>query len=269
MTSAPSLHQNPYRPADPVASLATATERLYDAFAAVPFHSHMVRSAGSVTDHEVAALGRPVATLPPSLVARFLLKAGTTWGGPDDIRRITPRALELAADHQLPIDRGLMWAKLRWAGWPDWPTYQVLTVRAFLRAEFGRLVRSDPRPAHLAHPWLRQATSGIADLGPFLDEWHEALGSAGHPSHHRAATGHLVVLLVASRLRPDHPATVHELFPGRPDAAGQLTTWLTGQDTRDALQFAATVLSHTSDARRVEVARERLRRFSAAVALAA
>ena len=261
----PPLRDQRYTPADPVAALATATERLYAAFEGVAFDPGMARSPGSVSDADLAALAEPVRTLSPALVARFVIKAGTTWGGPDDIRRVLPRALELAADHQLPVDRGLLWAKVRWAGWPDWPTYQVVTVRAFLQAEWGRLLRSDPRPAHLAHRWLRQAASGFDDLGPFLDDWHDALGPLNHPAHHPAATGHLVVLLVGSRLRPDYPQTARDLFPGHPDAAAQLTAWLTGPGTDHELQRAATTLADTSDARRVNVAVERLRRFRAAV----
>lgn len=270
MPSTRSLHEHKQdRPADPVAAVATATERLYTAFAAVAFDPLMAHSPGSVTPTDLTGLGAPVATLDPELVARFLVKAGTTWGGPDDIRRVAPRALELAADHQLPIDRGLLWAKLRWAGWPGWPTYQVVTVRAFLRAEWGRLLRSDPRPAHLAHRWLRHAAYAVGDLDPFLEDWHDALGPLTPPAHHRAATGHLVVLLINSALRPDHPQTADDLFPGRPDAAAQLTGWLTGPGTRHELQRAAVTLADTSDSRRVEVALERLQRFRTAVACAA
>lgn len=265
MSPNPSLHDLHYRPSDPVAELATATSRLYTAFAGARFDPSMTRSPGSVTDAEVAALGGPVGSLPPALLGRFLLKAGTTWGGPEDIRRVAPRALELAADHQLPIDRGLLWAKLRWAGWPDWPTYQVVTARAFLRAEWARLLRSDPRPAHLAHRWLRDAAEGIDDLGPFLDDWHDALGPLTPPPHHRAATGHLVVLLLNSPLRPDHPETARDLFPAHPAAADQLTAWLTGPGTDHELRRAAALLADTSDSRRVAVAVERLQRFRAAV----
>lgn len=252
-------------PVDPAALLIKATERLYTAFASVAFDPAMARSPGSVTDADLAALGAPVAALPPEIVARFLVKAGTTWGGPDDIRRVVPRALELAADQQLLIDRGLLWAKVRWARWPNWPTYQVVTVRAFLRAEWGRLLRADPRPAHLAHRWLRHAADGVDDLGPFLHDWLDAIGPGTPPAHRRAATGHLVVLLLNSALRPDHPRTVRDVIPGRPDAVAQLTAWLTSPGTHDQLQRAAVALADTSDSRRVAVALERLHRFRAAV----
>ncbi len=269
MTLTPSLPDLRSLPADPSAALTTATERLYQAFAALPFDPDMPRSPGSVGADDLAGLAGPVRSLPPAVVGRFLLKAGTTWGGPDDVRRVAPRALELAADHLLPIDRGLLWAKLRWAGWPSWPTYQSVTVRAFLRAEWARLLRADPRPAHLAHRWLRQVADGVDDLSPFLDDWHDALGPLAPPVHHRASTGHLVLLLLNSPLRPDHPHTIRDLVPGHPHAVAQLTDWLTGPGTEHELRRAAVVLAGTNDSRRVAVAVERLLRLQVAVRRAA
>lgn len=255
-----------YRPEDPATARADALEQLYVAFDAVPFDAAMPRYSPTVTDHDLTALAGPVRTLPPSLVARFVLKSGTTWGGPDDIRRIVPRALDLAAAQQLPLDRGLLWAKLRWAGWPDWPTYQATTTREFLRAEWACLLRSSPRPAHVAHRWLRPTADGIDDLTPFFNEWQDALSPITPHPHRRAATGHLVLLLSNSPLRPDFPATVAELFPSNNAAAAQLTAWLTSPGIGYVLEEAARALADTTDARRVNVAHERLRRFQAAVA---
>lgn len=252
-------------PSHPTEALRTAAERLYAAFDAVPFDPAMDRNPGSVTDADMASIAGPVAELPPTTVARFVVKAGTTWGGPDDLRRIAPRALELAADQQLPIDRGLLWAKLRWAGWTDWPTYQTTTVREFLRCEWARLLRSDPRPTHIAHRWLRYAADGLDDLTPYLDEWHVALDPDAPAPHHRAATGHLVVLLVNSPMRPDLPETVRDVFPAHPEAAGQLARWLVEPTTSERLGAARDALAETADARRVGVAVERLFRFNAAV----
>lgn len=248
----------------PTEALRLAAERMDAAFASVPGDPAMVRDRRTVSDADVAAITGPVSSIPAATVARFVVKAGTTWGGPDDFRRIAPRALELAADLALPVDRGLLWAKMRWAGWTDWPTYQTTAVREFLRCEWARLVRSDPRPSHVAHRWLRSAADGLDDLGPYLTEWHEALDAATPAPHRRAATGHLVVLLVHSPLRPDHPATVHDVIPAHPEAADQLARWLADPATTERLDLAADALADTSDARRVAVAGERLRRFVAA-----
>jgi hypothetical protein len=251
----------------PPPDLTAAADRLHRAFADVAFDPAMVRGAGSVSDHELAALGGPVAELAPELVTRFVLKAGTSWGGPDDLRRVVPRALVLAADHALAVDRRVLWSKLHRAGWPQWPEHQVDAVHAFLRAEWERLLRSDPRPAHTAHRWLRDATAAVDDLLPFLDDWHDALGPLTPPPHHRAAACHLVSLLVDSPLRPDHPGTIVEVVGSAadPSAAAQLTAWLAGPGTAHELRRAADALAGTRDARRVALAVDRLARFTAAV----
>ncbi len=176
----------------------------------------MVHAAPTVSDDDVAGCwARRSPTLPPDLVARFVIRAGTTWGGPDDLRRVVPRALVLSADHALPVDRTVLWDKLRWAGWPAWPDREVEAGGRFLRAEWGRLVRSEPRPAHAVHRWLVPTSGATHDLSPFLDDWHEALGPLTPPAHHQAAVGHLVALLLDSPLRPDLPDTVADVIPAR------------------------------------------------------
>ena len=252
-------------PVHPTEALRVATDNLYSAFGKLPFDPSMAHEPASVTNDDLELLGQNVRTLPPALVARFVLKAGTTWGGPDDFRRIAPRALELAADQQLPIDRGLLWAKMRWAGWTEWPTQQNVTVRVFLRCEWARLLRSSPRPTHVAHRWLRYAADGLDDLAPYLSEWHVALDPSSPAPFHRAATGHLVLLLVNSPLRPDLPSTIGDVFPAHPDAAEQVKEWLADPTTSELLDRARILLADTSDARRVGVAVDRLFRFTTAM----
>ncbi len=266
MSISNALHDRRYEPVDPTAALEAATTNLFEAFSGIGFDPSMAHPP-TVADAEVAALGGPVPELAPDLVARFVIRAGTSWGGSDDLRRVAPRALVLAADNALPVDRGVLWDKLRAAGWPAWSDREVEAVARFLRAEWGRLVRSSPRPAHAAHRWLAPVSRATHDLSPFLDDWHEALGPLTPPAHHQAAVGHLVALLLDSPLRPDLPETVAELVaPGEDAAAGQLTAWLVGPATRHQLERAATDLAGTRHSRRCSLALERLGRFCRAVA---
>ncbi|MBX3283796.1 MAG: hypothetical protein KF703_00485 [Actinobacteria bacterium] len=260
------LHDRRYDPLDPTASFAAAAAHLFEAFADVAFDPNMAH-APTVSEAEVAALGAPVAELAPELVARFALRAGSSWGTAEDLRRVAPRALVLAADHALPLDRTVLWERLRAAGWPAWPDHQVEAVARFLRAEWARLVRSEPRPAHAVHRWLPPVSSATHDLSPFLDDWHEALGPLTPPAHQHAAVGHLVALLLDSPLRPDLPDTVADLVaPGEDAAALQLTNWLTGPAIAHQLQQAATELDGTQAGRRTALAVERLGRFTRATA---
>lgn len=265
MTMPSDLHDRRYQPTDPTAALATATAAMYDAFSAEAFDPAMLRVPAVVSDDDLAALGGPVDTLAPEVLGRFVLRSMTSWGGPDDLRRVTPRALALAADNQLPVHRTVLWSKLLEAGWPDWPAAEVDAVHRFLAAEWARLVRAAPRPSHAVHRWLGPAAVATGDLTWFLDDWHEALGPLTFEPHHRAAVGHLVVLLVDSPLRPDVPTTVEEIVPGPPSpAARQLTAWLAGPGTAHQLARAADELADTRDARRVRLAVDRLARFAAA-----
>ena len=199
-------------------------------------------------------------------MSRFLAKAGTTWGDGRDIQRIAPRALVLAADNCLLVSRGLLWDKLRWAGWPDWPVAEVDAIHRFLLAEWGRLLRSPPRPAHAAHRWLAGVAAATPDLGSYLSGWHDALGPLTRPAHQAAAVDHVVDLLSSSALRPDRPDTMADVFPAQPDAADQVRQWLAGPATLHELERATAAAQGGPMVRRWSVALERLRRFRAACA---
>ena len=170
--------------------------------------------------------------LPPELVSRFVRKFGTTWGTTDDLRRVTPRVLTLAADHRLSISRSLIWQQLRAAQWTTWPSAEVDAIGRFLLAEFTRLLRVPPRPAHVAHRWLAQVSAG--------DRRHLRASSRSGttpsarcrtPKVQRTAVGHLVELLTSSPLRPDLPATMVDVFPSNARGRRAAHHFLTGPGT--------------------------------------
>lgn len=258
------LADRSYRPSPEGFSLQPAAVQLYAAFASTSASSPVPRCAHCVSEADLAALAAPVDTLSPALVSRFVRKAGTTWGDPRDLRRITPRVLTLAADHRLDVSRSLVWQQMRTAGWHEWPDHQVEAVGRFLLAEFTRLLRVPPRPAHVAHRWLAQVSTGIDDLSGFLTVWHDSMGPLPDPRIQVTAVGHLVELLTSSPLRPDLPATMVDVFPQNPAVADQMTDFLIGPGTDLDLRRAASELSATPAARRINVAVERLRRFRSA-----
>lgn len=250
---------------DPRQALRVAIERMYTAFERIPFDATMFRLGASVSDEDLEGLGRPIRDIPAPLVARFLMKAGTTWGGPGDMRRITPRALDLASRDRLGVDRQLLWTKVRWARWPDWPTYQVLTVRSFLDAEWRRVLCTDPAPGMIAHRWLRDDIGGVDSLVPFLAVWHEVLAEPTPLPRRTAATGHLVLLLCHSPVRAGTAAGLSRLFPRHREAAIELARWLLGSTTARLLTENSALLPDEGDRRRAEQAKEQLATLARAV----
>jgi hypothetical protein len=235
-----------------------AAASLYDAFGTVAHRPDMPHCRHCVTDADIALLAGPVRELAPVVVARFVGKAGTTWGDGHDLRRVAPRALHLAADHQLPFSRGVLLEKLAAAGWSSWPPAEVNAVCHFLLADWQRLLASPPRAGHAAHRWLRQTATVVFDLDPFLQGWSQALSAPPGP-----AAVHLAVVLVQSDLRPDFPASITALFDTA-DAADRFGVWLAEPTTLDHLRRAADALAATADARRLALAVDRLTRYRAA-----
>lgn len=263
-----SLTDRRYRPSAQGFSLSPAATELYAAFARVPGPEVVVHCPHCVSEAEVEALLGTVGALDAALVTKFVRKVGTTWGGPADLQRATPRILTLAADHKLGVSRALLWQKYREAGWTSWPAEQTDAIGRFLLAEFTRLLRAPARPAHVAHRWLAQVSAGIDDLSGFLTVWHDALGPLPDPEIRMPAFGHLVELLTTSALRPDLPETLADVFPLNPAVAPQVADFLSGPGTDLDLRRAAQELADTPAARRISVAMERLRRYRAAAARA-
>jgi hypothetical protein len=262
MTSALTLrHQLPPAPAYP---LGPAAEELYDAFAVIATPAPVSACSHCVTRDDLAGWNVPVDQLSPKLVSKFVRKVGTTWGGTPELMRVTPRLLTLAADQRLTVSRSLVWQQFQRGQWRAWPEPFVTAIETFERAELTRLLRAQPRPAHVAHRWLSQVSVGFDDLTGFTDVWRDAMGSANEGIRIHAVS-HLVELLTSSALRPDLPATMADVVPANPGAAAQLTEFLCEPDGETALRAAAEVLADTPSARRLEVAAERLRRFRSAV----
>jgi hypothetical protein len=258
------LADRTYRPSPDGFSIEPAAAQLYAAFDPRPSSTRVPHCSHCVSDADIAALHARPSSLPPELVSRFVRKTGTTWGGTGELRRVTPRILTLAADHRLNVSRSLVWQQLRTAGWTSWPEQEVDAIGRFLLAEFTRLLRVSPRPAHVAHRWLAQVSTGVDDLSGFLTVWHDSMSPLPDPSIQVAAVGHLVELLTSSPLRPDLPGTMVDVFPQNPAVAPQVTDFLVGPGTDLELRRAASELSATPSARRINVAVERLRRFRAA-----
>ncbi len=241
-----------------------AINALYLAFAHYPYRASMPACAHCVSDEDLLALGAvPVRDLPAGLLARYALKAVSTWGEANDLKRVLPRLLELTIAGKMSIPAAVVTTKLQRAGWQKWPAEERRAVWQCLSAWWRHTLAGPAGSGMSAHRLLDAISMAEADLEPYFSDWHHAM--AGDGDGRLPATLHLVELLSDSPLRVDQPDTVSLLAPDAiGDAAKQYTVFLLDPATDEELERALADFATTSDVRRIAVAYARLRRFTAA-----
>ncbi|WP_017544125.1 hypothetical protein [Nocardiopsis prasina] len=141
-------------------------EDVYRVFARYPRPARVEGCQHCVTENDHHdLLGAPLRELDAERLRRFSHKALNTWGDVDDLRHFLPRLLELSLRGDADL-HGLF-AKLRQAGWTDWPEDERASLRACLSVwwELG-LTAEDGDQA----PWGTLAEAGD-ELGPYLESW--------------------------------------------------------------------------------------------------
>ena len=204
----------------------------------------------------------------PSWCSRFVRKFGTTWGTTDDLRRVTPRVLTLAADHRLDISRSLVWQQLRAARWTTWPAGRGRRHRPLpagrVHPAAARAAPPGPRRPPVAGPGVRRHRRHLRASSPC-----GTTPSARSPTRRSSSPPSATWWSCSRRARcaPTCPPPWPTCFPHNPRAAEQLAD--VPHRTRAPTSTCAappTQLAGTPSARRANVAVERLRRFRSAAA---
>ena len=207
-----------------------ALERVYTAFANHALGGAMAVWRPDVTATDVAALSRPLRTVTPEAIDRWLPHAVTTWGTAEDLRVLLPRTLELFAAGRLTTSPEILFTKLRVAGVHSWTVEEQAAVEDLITAVW--LAGLVTYPSTTGHPAWRLLV-GLAELGdelsPFLDDWLLMLGSAA--PERATARRHLHDLAAAVER-----AGVAGLFwTSRPAEVARLETWLASPFTTSQL----------------------------------
>ncbi|HEU5150698.1 MAG TPA: hypothetical protein VFU19_09385 [Iamia sp.] len=256
------------RPADPAPGpdspsrqLELALTDLAEVFAVYPFRASMPTCAHCVDADEVRLLGRHPERIPDAVLDRFMAKSLITWGDDVDLKRLLPEVLSRACAGRLSVPEPLIGARMRRAGWLDWPAAEAPAVRRTLRAAWLSTLSTGPGPGRApAMSRLGLIVTAEDDLAAYLDLWEDRLEAPGNPAARLHAVLHLSDLLAP--LAAGGRRRLARSFPlARRGVVGQLDQWLRQPVVIRRLAHAADALDHTPQGALVAQARQGLSRL--------
>jgi hypothetical protein len=245
----------------PTRQLELALTDLAEVLGVYPFRSSMPVCGHCVSEDDLRTLGRHPQRIPTPLLDRFVAKSLITWGAEPDLKRLLPEILDRAFAGRLGAPEPLVGARMRRAGWLDWPAAEAPAVRRALRAAWLTTLSTGPGPGRPpAMSRLGLIVTAEDDLSPYLDLWEDRLEAPGDPTARLHAVLHLADLLaplaVGGRRR------LARSFPlARRGVVGQLDQWLRLPVVIRRLAHAADALDHTPQGALVSQARVGLSRL--------
>lgn len=229
----------------PRRQLELALTDLSEVFAVYPYRAAMPACAHCVSDRDLRLLGRHPARIPSAVLDRYVAKSMITWGDAVDLKRLLPEILTRLGDGHLGPPEALVGARLRRAGWLDWPAAEAPAVRRTLRTAWLTTLAAAPGAGRApVTQRLGLIASAEDDLEPYLDLWEDRLESPGDPDARLAAVLHLADLLAP--LDTEGRRRLIRGFPlARRGVVGQLDRWLRQPVVIQRLAHAADALDRT------------------------
>lgn len=125
--------------------------------------------------HQRQIAGRPLEELSSEDLSYYAFKAMTTFGTVNDFKHFLPRILELTVrDRDFMVDCEVVYGKLPYASWREWPAMEQRTVEQFLWAMWRHELAS--LDAAMAIDVCLGCLAGVIEsLTEFLGYWTEAM----------------------------------------------------------------------------------------------
>lgn len=179
-----------------------------------------------VTPADVAALSGPIRSVPAAAIDRWLPHAVTTWGTEDDLRALLPRVFELLTAGLLTTPPEVVFAKLRHADPPRWPTDEQAALADIVAALWLATLTQHPTPLGVPAGRVLTALAELGDdISSYLAEWDRLLRAADDVGG--LARRHLAELVArVDRLRPTGHDVSDLFWSPRPVEATRLELWL-------------------------------------------
>jgi hypothetical protein len=211
---------------DPDQLVALAIRRAYAAFEGHSLGRTMTVRRPDVTPEDVLALARPLRSLEPAALDKWLPHAATTWGTVEDLQALLPRVLELFAVGRLQTTPEVLFGKLAQLDVGGWPDLERAALDDVVTAVW--LATLARHPARIGYPAWRVLIA-LAELGQpltaYLDDWFLLLDAPGPAS--AAARRHLDDLVHrAERVRTRTGDLVGLFWSPQPEEAARLHEWL-------------------------------------------
>lgn len=241
--------------------LDLALTDLAEVFGVYPFRPGMPACNHCVSDADLRTLSLTPGRIPRPALDRYVTKSLTTWGEAADLKRLLPEILTRLCDGRLAPPDALVGARLRRAGWLEWPAAETPAVRRTLRAAWLSTLATAPAEGRApVTERLGLITAAENDLGPYLELWEDRLESPGNPNARLAAVLHLADLL--SPLALGGRRRLSRGFPlARRGVVAQLDHWLRQPIVIQRLAHAADSLAGTPQGDAVSQARQGLARL--------
>lgn len=219
-----------------IEALHAAVGALYTTFERYSLRKNVRGCPHCVDQFDNAAIhSRPLHELTWDELARYSWKTLTTWGDADDLRHFLPRLFELiafqadpatSAFYSYPYNEEVLFGKLDYAGWREWPTTEQAALDTYFMALWHAALATYPS-ATAIDTWL-SSIGAATDPAPFLAAWRA--------DERVAALRHMADFVLDNLNLAVGAQVAFSVFWKKGAHRRQVTDWLCDPQTRERLE---------------------------------
>ncbi len=219
-----------------------AVDQLYDVFAKYPLRPDTeMCDCCHEPETEQRLHARPLRELSAEDLEAYSWSALLTWGNEVDFKHFLPRLFEIIPDADTPgwADTAVIFAKLHYANWREWPEVEQTAVEHYLSALWIYCITSAD-DAYVIDDVLCGIAHAVNNMAPYLNSW-TASGMVGlnrlaqfiiHEAQSLAKNGKL-----SNSFWRDRKDPANGFGHDRTAQMNQVIEWLLSPDVRELLEL--------------------------------